>query len=520
MEITRLNLNTGATSMVALPEQSDTLRRAYADIVRDEDGEIPGHPGWSLDLLFPLASPGVRKAGAAFFEIARTTGISKMPSMMAIVCFDVTISKESWGQAHSLLLSLESVLKATQMWSQPPSFPPPVPWLVVVETPIAKLQPIDFSEAELHVVRALAEAFPGTMPLTASASAATSPDSGPQNGPSWRPEEPDPKLPRPVTRLNALMKRFPGLGKSVDLFRAGRGNGLDNWPDWCVLPMAGWLAISMHERLSGSGPTSQELADLQQLAAIGAWRYSQGVYRIDPDLQAALTETVVKGPIPSEVLYRLPEWSSYVEPGAQLKYGPFTILGFWVYLEWDVNQRRPELRFLLDVGSEVMPVILHIGDWTVTEAVDRAVVEMRRNDPFFPADAVLAETWSEWVNPLVSIVLYLCSGEPEIDNVHQPGHRPGNPAPKRTRDGMRLFPADRVSYFDVGARIGQRLRQTREWDGAGANLGKPRRPHLRRAHWHGYWRGPRTNPTAFIYHWIPPVFVAGNSEVDGETLEK
>jgi len=30
------------------------------------------------------------------------------------------------------------------------------------------------------------------------------------------------------------------------------------------------------------------------------------------------------------------------------------------------------------------------------------------------------------------------------------------------------------------------------------------RPHIRRAHWHGYWTGPREGTQTFVYHWLPP----------------
>lgn len=44
---------------------------------------------------------------------------------------------------------------------------------------------------------------------------------------------------------------------------------------------------------------------------------------------------------------------------------------------------------------------------------------------------------------------------------------------------------------------------------------KGRAPHIRKAHWHGYWTGPRAGVRKYIYHWIPPTIISGtNNEND------
>ena len=53
--------------------------------------------------------------------------------------------------------------------------------------------------------------------------------------------------------------------------------------------------------------------DVGLLAAIGTWRYSQGIYRFDDSVYEALRDTVPSGDMPVDVLYRLPEWCVYIE---------------------------------------------------------------------------------------------------------------------------------------------------------------------------------------------------------------
>ncbi|MEI7307014.1 hypothetical protein, partial [Pectobacterium atrosepticum] len=51
--------------------------------------------------------------------------------------------------------------------------------------------------------------------------------------------------------------------------------------------------------------------------------------------------------------------------------------GFWVHLEHDVNDGRDELRLLVDSDNALYPLILHLGNWTISEAMDRALEEAR-----------------------------------------------------------------------------------------------------------------------------------------------
>lgn len=313
---------------------------------------------------------------------------------------------------------------------------------------------------------------------------------------------------RPVEHLVVASKMYPMAWDQVDMFRASRGVDLPKWPAWCFMPMAAWYAI-----VSEGRRLSPDLAsDVGRLAAIGTWRYSQGVYRLDPDFLGALTGSVVSGPIPSDVLHRLPEWSLYVEtPGMTWNGG--VMYGFWAHLEWDVNTERHELRLLIDAEQELTPIPIHIGPWTVTEAIDRAIGEAVRQASTVGINLSTntddIEGLSAAVNPLVSILLYLCSDEPDIDDERQPGSHPEKPSPKKTKRGWRLFPADKPRIWSVGGAIGKQLRDNGSDDGAN---GRTTKAHLRRGHWHGYWTGSKAEQQKFKYNWISPMVVSGHKD--------
>ena len=140
--------------------------------------------------------------------------------------------------------------------------------------------------------------------------------------------------------------------------------------------------------------------------------------------------------------FRLPEWCIYVEtPG--LSYVGSKVQGFWCHLEYDMNSNRSELRFLLNTNWGRIPVPLHLGDWTIQEAVERAIALAKKNMSRFgmKGDGIdyesgnLTETMAEAISPFVSIVIYICSDKPEIADERLPGASPQHVQPLRTKKG-------------------------------------------------------------------------------------
>lgn len=306
---------------------------------------------------------------------------------------------------------------------------------------------------------------------------------------------------RPGSHLQAAGRLYPRAWKLVDQFRSARGRDLPKWPAWCFLPMAAWYAI-VNDDAGGDNIPPNRGADIGRLAAIGTWRYSQGVYRFDPDIFSALWDTQIAGDMPADVLLRLPEWSLYIEtPGA--KWAEKPLYGFFVHLEWDANDQRRELRLLLDIEEFLLPFPVHLGEWPLQTAVQRAINESTRHIPMgimleLPSTEQVKQM-AATLSPMISLVIYLCSDEPDFG----PEQKPQRPKPKRTKKGWRLFAPNVPTIWNVGERIGKIIREAQE-STPGSSGDRTKRPHLRRAHWHGYWTGPRAGEQRFRYHWIPP----------------
>ena len=312
-------------------------------------------------------------------------------------------------------------------------------------------------------------------------------------------------LPRPRQHLITVGARYEGAWLAYDQFRAGRGKDLPDWPDWCFAPMAAAYAI-----VSGGGDnrvSPAQVGDIARVAALAAWRPTQGIFRFDPALYGALIQTTLTGDLPCEVLFRLPAWCVYIETPGREWMGS-ELHGFFAHMERDVGTGRDELRLLMDSRAGLLPVPIHLGPWPLSEAVSRAIDLSRAHATVIGApmpdgvDGVLADG----VAPLLSLLLYLCADEAEIGD----GTRhPTMPKPKRTNKGWRHFPPDAPSVWDVGVRIGAALRRAYHASETGQGTidqatGRARpRAHVRNAHWHTFLAGH--GRTERKLKWLPPI---------------
>jgi len=181
-------------------------------------------------------------------------------------------------------------------------------------------------------------------------------------------------------------------------------------------------------------------------------------------------------------------------------------------LEFDINTGRSELRLLLDTEESLIPVPVHMGPWTLTEAIDRATSEAVKQSTAtgvrFDRNMDNVQVLTGNINPLISLLLYICSEAPEIDDERQPGTSPSRAKPVKTKRGWRLFPAEKPRVWTVGKEMGEKLRKPSEEIGSGST-GRTVKSHIRRGHWHGVWSGPRDGERKFTYRWLMPIVVSG-----------
>ena len=272
----------------------------------------------------------------------------------------------------------------------------------------------------------------------------------------------------------------------------------------------------------GGEPAVASLRDLTPLeisryvspfTMLACWRMTQGIYRIDPAVYAALIDTPLTGDIPSDILARLPEWSLYIEtPGLAIGRrdgnGESPLRGFFARIDESDGESHLVLAMDLPEAARLEPQAIAIGKGlSLPEAVRGSLADWH-----IVSDEAVS-TISKYLAPIINLLLYICS----TADIHGKHGAPGNPAPVRTRrDGLKLFPADGPRTWEVGVRMGAALRAAYQAEETGAGGGEHSGPrgHVRRAHWHGFRSGPRKRPDGtdiptdarkFELRWLPPI---------------
>lgn len=108
-------------------------------------------------------------------------------------------------------------------------------------------------------------------------------------------------------------------------------------------------------------------------------------------------------------------------------------------------------------------------------------------------------------------VAYICSANADIVATYKP------------QKGLKRNNAKRRSqatWHEVGYRIGAELRAyERSMMERKEHQGGTKRPHMRRAHWHHYWTGPRDGERKLVLKWIAPTMV-GTGKIESATGHK
>ena len=274
----------------------------------------------------------------------------------------------------------------------------------------------------------------------------------------------------PKAMLDDFSARHPGIWKDVDKMRnhIARTRAV---PSWCFMPEDGWITLvftlladgDMEGFLSWIATDANAIAGSERMASeaafFGTWRTTQGVYRFDPTLYGELVATPVSGPIPTDVLKRLPEWAVYVEtPGLFHPNGlPLVGVGARVgthatgdFLDLQLFARMPNGE--INRGSHTVM----LNGCTVEESFDLIDRETERIGSVLGVicrqPSLDAEAWNDFVSRILSLLLWLCSEEPEIGNAP-----PVRPTQVRTKKGLRLFPTNKPTVWNVGVRTGSAL---------------------------------------------------------------
>lgn len=333
----------------------------------------------------------------------------------------------------------------------------------------------------------------------------------------------------PLELMRKVEGEYPEAWDQMAYFHSLRGSDPDmQWPEWCYAPMAAASAIVTDAMI----PDFSEKAffDISSIFALAPWRLTRQVYAMDADLERELIDSEPATKIPAEILHRLPYQSFYVQTADISVFG-HKIDGFFVTLEYDVKNGEHELR-LLPVSADlsfILPLSLHINCETIGEAFDRYEdVTNQRSLEFLGVEYknlintpikkmgvdVTRQSAKTAIQELLPIVVYICSTDNDIRERKPAKPKPSVDAAAKPQPTQKTEPtAKKINFWDVGVRIGPALKKYHEHQVTRGSTHEgshtPKRPHIRRAHYHSFWTGHRNDEAnrELVVKWIPPIFV-------------
>jgi hypothetical protein len=227
------------------------------------------------------------------------------------------------------------------------------------------------------------------------------------------------------------------------------------------------------------------------------------VYRFDDDIYRELIDTPFDGKLPTTMFYHLPEWCVYIETPHLLSSLGIQ-RGAFVKLDYDMETHDASLQINIDFGDRMKEFIIFINDNNLQEPTQKynnidINVVIRNSSGEFEA----IDDGYEFIKPVLPLILYICTQNADLG-----GRKPELPLAKKTKHGLRNFPPPTPVTWDVGFRLGAAIRNYRANEGrTEGGLHHSPRPHIRRAHWHSFWKGKRNNEEnrKIVVKWIPPV---------------
>lgn len=336
---------------------------------------------------------------------------------------------------------------------------------------------------------------------------------------------------REIPLPSRFLARFTGFAKDiwkyVDVFRHDQEAHGETWDRRVFIPFNDWFKFIDVYYKHIRDPSLRTLV-AKHLASLSAWRPTQDIIRFDNDLYSSLVKTSLTGKMPAEILQRLPAWGIYIESPALQIFGK-SVEGFFVNLEtcYDPNIILLDINYI-DNALDSNQVFLPIGDWSVQQAIDKwnadfSEASQRVNGSVNEKSLLKMD---DGLVQSLNLLIYVCSYGFWGAASNEPGLvTQTRAAPRKVKGIWRFFPPDKPTIRKIGDEFGELIRKynkARQQE-ASEHHASPR-PHIRRAHWHGYWQGPikkeSEKPRQFNVRWLPPIPVGKIDEDENSENEQ
>lgn len=298
-------------------------------------------------------------------------------------------------------------------------------------------------------------------------------------------------------------------------------------PKMAVGAMLGHTKVQDYDKLTSE--TKELLSYFWGLHLFGTWRNSLSIYQIDDDIVDSVIESEIPADTPASIFSKLPEWAVYLDLSnakteinlAIYQSTPAKILGFWALYDRYPNEKNNALHLVLNLDSpsnsyydhyQGLSIILDDGVTVADQAMQSVKsVTQRAGDKSDPLLILVnAQADNKMLIKLLSCLLWLCADEPDVSSIV------GEPIPKdrlrlpryaiNRKTGAFVVPSQPI-FYKIGARLGGEVRTYNNQIGqSDSRVSSRKRPHIRKGHWHGYWKGTG-QAKEFKIRWQPAIFV-------------
>ena len=266
---------------------------------------------------------------------------------------------------------------------------------------------------------------------------------------------------------------------------------------------------------------------VEALQGAAAWRTTRLNYEFDPDFYDALAATPMKGTPPSQIFQRLPASAFFLsrKGGIQIDGEETLFHGFFVVVFDNKILMMPIANNSVSSGK----LVINLNQDSVESALDRVceegldssirVIQGHPNGTEAEKHKAIEQTRKDWPRQekryrqrwggALSCLMYLCTEDPDIDHKQIP-------VAKAIHMGSRVRFASpkQNTQVAVGIRLGAMFRKCaaseNQAQGSVFNPGNPMPPHIRRAHWHTYWVGKKSEQKPEL-KWLSPILVNAES---------
>ena len=325
----------------------------------------------------------------------------------------------------------------------------------------------------------------------------------------------------PLELVNQVANKYHDCWNIVEDFR--NDSELPQWDRRCYIPIAAGLAIATDGDMSKKAIWNSSLeADL--IVATAAWRLHKQVYSFDPAMEKVLISQADQNlKIPIDILNKIPFFCVYIETTTMEDMD-----GCFVHFESDTNTGELELRFLIVLkDGDIFPIPFHlIEGGTIADGINASFEKANENQRMLHTNKYEIDDAKNYARDLccklLQLVLYVCSKNKEM--VEDPVQKKITRQPKSfqfIKDKYREVQrwnfgeksGDFISKFYTTLDFEEEVKKKNEIDiinnaKKSKTNGTPKRPHLRKAHWHHYWVGSDNEGNRTLeLKWIAPMFI-------------